>query len=239
MNDSLKPWNSTEPAEKYNELFPVFYNYSAFDVLGDVPKIGISRSVSADLKRKLVTAIISGKLGIGLSYAEKKYSSDFEISPSRDPGLSYEIENLFEYGHSRLDSYVAALTDAVAPDSKSLDDLSNQFFYRNLGGLFAAKHLSELGYLCESAVVLRSVIEQFAFSAKLRTLPPETDLSQIRPVQCLNYLKSIESSSGRLYGLLSRYTHFEYDHHTHFLSALQKKYKQFRKIVRFALTRPT
>jgi hypothetical protein len=71
-------------------------------------------------------------------------------------------------------------------------------------------------HLCEVAVILRSLIEQFAFAAKLRTLPAGTELRKVKPVQCLNYLKSIAGPSGKLYGLLSKYTHFEFDHHTHF-----------------------
>jgi hypothetical protein len=85
-------------------------------------------------------------------------------------------------------------------------------------GLEAAKKLSDLGYLCEVAVILRSLLEQFAFAAKVRTLPFETSIEKVKAIECLNYLKSIERGAGRLYGLLSKYTHFEFDHHTHFFS---------------------
>lgn len=93
-----------------------------------------------------------------------------------------------------------------------------QFFFRNVVAFDAVKRLTELGYLCEVAAILRMAIEQFAFAGRLWSLPPEFDLQSIRPIQCLNHLKGFVPASGRLYGLLSKYTHFEYDHHTHFFA---------------------
>jgi hypothetical protein len=219
-NEYDRPWNSTEPVDSYRKWFPVFPNYSAFDTVGlDEEAIGLPKIATLDLKKKVLAAAIAAKLRISLSYAEKRYVAGFDdISPMRDPGLSRTIDNLFDQGYSRFCTYIDALKENCGEGSETLEDLSNQFFYRNMVGLDAAKRLSELGYLCEVAVVLRSLVEQFAFAAKLRTLPVETNLKKVKPVQCLNYLKSVEGTAGNLYGLLSKYTHFEYDHHTHFFA---------------------
>jgi hypothetical protein len=91
-----------------------------------------------------------------------------------------------------------------------------QFFFRNLAALDASKRLSELGYLCEVATILRSAVEQFALCAKLWSLSGSENLQSIRAIQSLNEFKKYAPSVGRLYGTLSKYTHFEYDHHTHF-----------------------
>lgn len=219
MSDIGRPWNSTESAETYRKWFPVFIDHSTFDLIGlDEDAIGLPQSATPDLKRKIIAAAVAHKLRISLSYAEKRYVQDEEIRQAREPGLSRKINNLFQLGNSGLCSYVEALQDNYNEEASTLDDLSNQFFYRNMAGLEAAKKLSDLGYLCEVAVILRSLLEQFAFAAKVRTLPRETDLEKVKAIECLNFLKSIESSAGRLYGLLSKYTHFEFDHHTHFFS---------------------
>lgn len=168
------------------------------------------------MKRKVLAAAIASKLGISLSYAEKRYVGTDDIRPTRELGLSHTIDNLFDRAHSQFCSYIDLLKENFDDNTKTLDDFSNQFFYRSMAGLKAAKTLSDLGYLCEVAVILRSLVEQFAFAAKLRTLSLETDLEKVRPVQCLNYLKTIDGAAGKLYGLLSKYTHFEFDHHTHF-----------------------
>jgi hypothetical protein len=218
VNDDFdRPWNSAEPSDSYRKWFPVFPNHSAFDIVGrDEEAIGLPKIATLDLKKKVLAATIAAKLRISLSHAEKRYVREFDIPPPRDLGLSRTIDHLFDQGHSQFCSYIESLKEKCGVESETLDDLSNQFFYRNMVGLDAAKKLSELGYLCEVAVILRSLIEQFAFAAKLRTLPVETELKKIKPVQCLNYLKSIEGTAGILYGLLSKYTHFEFDHHTHF-----------------------
>jgi hypothetical protein len=217
VSDFGRPWNSTEPADSYRKWFPVFIDHSTFDIVGfGEEAIGLSTFATLDLKRKVLAAAIATKLRISLSYAEKRYVGTDDISAPRELGLSHMIDNLFDQGHSRFCSYIDSLKESFDDDTETLDDLSNQFFYRNMAGLEAAKKLSDLGYLCEVAVILRSLVEQFAFAAKLRTLPIETEIEKVKPVQCLNYLKSVERTAGKLYGLLSKYTHFEFDHHTHF-----------------------
>lgn len=217
MNDIGSPWHSTEAAESYRKSFPVFFDQPAFDIVGfDQEKIGLPITAILDLKKKVIAAAISNRLRISIGHAEERYVNNEEISPPRDAGLSHKIDRIFDQGHSLFCEYVDELKKQI--QSHTLDDLSNQFFYRNIAGLDATKRLSELGYLCEIAVILRSMLEQFAFAARIGTLPFETDLGKVRPIQCLNCLKTIEPATGRLYGLLSKYTHFEFDHHTHFFA---------------------
>ena len=217
MSDFGRPWNSSEATEHYRKWFPVFVNYAAFDTVGfGEEAIGLPKHVTLELKKKILAAAIANKLGISLSYAEKRYVGDREIQAPRHIGLSYKIDMLFTRGHSSFCAYIDGLKENFDEATQTIDGLSNEFFYRNIAGLDAAKTLADLGYLCEAAVVLRSLLEQFAFAAKLRTLPLSTDLESVRPLHCLNYLKSVEKSSGKIYGLLSKYTHFEFDHHTHF-----------------------
>jgi hypothetical protein len=219
VNDIGRPWNSAESAETYRKWFPVFIDHSTFDLVGfGKEAIGLPDSTTPDLKRKILAAFIANKLRISLNHAEKRYVSGEEISQARELGLSRKIDTLFGQGYSALCSYIEDLKQNCDDQSATLDDLSNQFFYRNMGGLEAAKKLSDLGYLCEVAVILRSLLEQFAFAAKVRTLPFDAELEKVKSGACINYLKSIEPSAGRLYGLLSKYTHFEFDHHTHFFA---------------------
>ena len=57
------------------------------------------------------------------------------------------------------------------------------------------------------------------FSRDSPALSGTEDFKSIRPVQSLNHLKNYVPAAGQLYGLMSKYTHFEYDHHTHFFTA--------------------
>jgi hypothetical protein len=86
-----------------------------------------------------------------------------------------------------------------------------------------------LGYLCEVATILRSALEQFAFCSKLLELNESEDLKTVRPIQCLNHFKKFVPDSGKLYGLMSKYTHFEFDHHTHFFAYSPKGNQTIRQ----------
>jgi hypothetical protein len=98
-----------------------------------------------------------------------------------------------------------------------------------MGSLDAAKRLAELGYLCEVANILRSALEQFAFCSKLTSLSGTEELKTIKPIHSLNHFKKYVPGAGQLYGLMSKYTHFEYDHHTHFFTHGPDKIQTIQK----------
>jgi hypothetical protein len=215
------PWNSFDEMEQYNSLFPLLPDYVAHYTLGGkfFPQVGLPNKESLDLANDILTVFICNQLGISFAYAKKRYLK--EISSSRWLGLTERIDYIYQLGQNCLGSYVSFGLDLPFKDD-SLQDLSMQFFFRNLVALDAAKRLTELGYLCEAAAILRSALEQFSFSAKLWEMDGSVDLATLRPRYSLNYLKAIVPACGRLYGVLSTYTHFEYDYHTHFFARSPK-----------------
>lgn len=230
MSDYDQPWHSNESSETYRKWFPVFPNCATFDTVGfEEEGVGLPITASSDLKKKVLAAVIASRLRISLRHAEKEYLSDAKVYAPREAGLSRRIDRLFASGHDRFSAYIQCLLDNANSNEEYCSDLSAQFFYRNIASLDAAKKLSELGYLCEVAVILRSMVEQFAFAAKLRTVPATADLKRVRPIACINYLKAMEPTVGPLYGLLSKYTHFEFDHHTHFFGRSQSAFFTIQK----------
>ncbi|MDB5600192.1 MAG: hypothetical protein JWN71_2236 [Xanthobacteraceae bacterium] len=203
--------------ERYEALFPVLPDYVAHYTVGGkyTPRIGLPNKQALGLTKKILAAIISSQTGIAATYAEKRYGSD--PTESRWLGLTDRIDDLFNYGQKRLNSYISAGMEM--PKKKgSYQDLSMQFFYRNLAAFDASKRLAELGYLCEVAAILRAALEQFAFSAHLWNCSGEEYLKKLRPLHAIGPFKQSVPASGELYGLLSKYIHFEYDHHTHFFA---------------------
>jgi hypothetical protein len=143
VSDFGRPWNSTEPAENYRKWFPVFIDHSTFDIVGfGEETIGLHKFATLDLKRKVLAAAIANKLRISLGYAETRYVETDDISAPRELGLSDTIDNLFDQGHSAFCSYLDSLKENFDNDTETLDDLSDQFLYRNIAGLDAAKKLS-------------------------------------------------------------------------------------------------
>jgi hypothetical protein len=161
----MRPWHSYENSERYESLFPPLPDFVAHRVLRlRELQIGLSKSAPNGVVRPLLAGLIGYRLGIGLSYAEKRYATD--PTQSRWLGLTDTIDRLFDRGQNRLRLYVSFGLDAEKKPG-SYQDLSMQFFYRNVIGFDAAKRLSELGYLCEVASILRTALEQFAFCANL------------------------------------------------------------------------
>jgi hypothetical protein len=217
-DEGLQPWHSYESMERYEALFPLLPDYVAQYTVGGgrLPRVGLSCKQDLSLRKQLLSVLIADAMQISLSHAEKRYAED--PNASRWLGLTDKIDLIYGKGAKYLDNYLSFVKDQIERDSRPYSDLSWQFFYRSIGSFHAAKRLSELGYLCEVATVLRSALEQFAFCAKLDATDESTDLKSIRPVQCLNHFKKFVPASGQIYGLMSKYTHFEFDHHTHFFA---------------------
>lgn len=219
-----QPWHSFESIERYESLFPLLPDFVAHYTIGGkrLPRIGLSSRLDLQFRRVLLAALLAGRMQIGLSYAEKRYAKD--ARETRWLGLTERIDRLYGEGQKYLSQYLSLGKDQIRDaDDASQDNLSWQFFFRTLGSLDASKRLSELGYLCEVATILRSALEQFAFCARLLSLKASEDVKAIRPIHCLNHFKKFVPASGQLYGVLSKYTHFEFDHHTHFFTYSSKE----------------
>jgi hypothetical protein len=221
-----QPWHSLEPVARYDSLFPLLPDFVAHYTIGGkrLPRIGLSSRIDLQFRNVLLAALLAGRMQIGISYAEKRYAKD--PLETRWLGLTDRIDNIYKDGRKNFEKYLSFGRDQNDP---SQDNLSWQFFFRTLGSLDAAKRLSELGYLCEVATILRSSLEQFAFCAKLLSTGPVADVTTIRPIQCLNHYKKFVPAAGQLYGLLSKYTHFEFDHHTHFFTHSPKEIQTLQR----------
>jgi hypothetical protein len=200
--DTVVPWNSDEPIEHYQSLFPILPDYVAHYTIGGkrFPRIGLPDKSSLRFTQDILSVLVADRLQISVPWARKRYVSD--VTGWQWLGLTERIDTLFSAGRDRLGTYVAFGRNFKKIED-SFQDLSIQFFYRNLGALDAAKRLSELGYLCEVATILRMALEQFAFAGRLWSLPSHKKIESVRRTDSLHHLKSFVPASGRLYGLLS------------------------------------
>jgi hypothetical protein len=157
-DDPLQPWHSYEPMERYESLFPLLPDYVAHYTIGGkrLPRIGLSNKSDLQFRKVILAALLAFRMQIGISYAEKRYATDPSVS--RWLGLTDRIDQIYNEGRKYLDWYLSFGRDHNVSSDGSVRDLSWQFFYRSIGSLDAAKRLSELGYLCEVATILRSTL---------------------------------------------------------------------------------
>jgi hypothetical protein len=223
------PWHSDERIELYNSLFPILPEFVAHYTVGleRGDKVGLPDKHSLRLRRDILAALIADKLDISTAYAKRRYTD--ERDQSRWLGLTDKIDDVYNEGRACFGWYISFERDQIPANDASFRGLSMQFFYRSMGSLDAAKRLAELGYLCEVANILRSTLEQFAFCSKLTSLIGTEELKTIKPIHSLNHFKKYVPAAGQLYGLMSKYTHFEYDHHTHFFTYGPDKVQTIQK----------
>jgi hypothetical protein len=223
------PWHSYESIELYNSLFPILPEFVAHYTVGleRGDKVGLPDKYSLRFRRDILAALVADKLSIGTAYAKRRYTE--ERDQSRWLGLTDKIDAIYDDGRKYFSWYISFERDQIPEGDESFRGLSTQFFYRSMGSLDAAKRLAELGYLCEVANILRSALEQFAFCSKLTSLSGTEELKTIKPIHSLNHFKKYVPGAGQLYGLMSKYTHFEYDHHTHFFTHGPDKIQTIQK----------
>ena len=131
------PWNSYENLDQYAILFPILPDYVSRDTIGPMPEtLGLSKDVSPHLLKKIRAALASHFGRISLSYAERTYVAD--PIQSRWFGMTDRIDDIYDYGRTRLESYVSAGLESVKSD-EAYQDLSMQFFFRNLVAFDASK----------------------------------------------------------------------------------------------------
>jgi len=218
----LTPWNSREQIEQYESLFPVLPEFVAHHTLNLKfgPTLGLPDKFSLHLAEDLFAVLIADRMQVGIEYAKKRYGK--EIKQCRWLGLTERIDRLYKNGRDGLGYYSSLSMDQPLKEG-TFDEFASQFFYRNLASFDAAKRLSELGYLCEVSAILRAALEQFAFSAELRNLTGSEKLENLRPNNSIGWLKKRLVGVGRLYGMLSKYVHFEFEHHSHFFAYSPKE----------------
>ncbi len=230
MKSDMKPWHSGEDVGQYESLFPLLPDYVAHYTVGHHmygPVIGLPDKYSLSLADDISAAVTARRMGLSISTIKRNYP--YERNESRWLGFTDRIDSIYKFCRDRFGYYISLGLD-VKSSEESYKELSMQFFYRNLATFDAAKRLAELGYLCEVAAILRVALEQVGLCSKLWHLDWKEEIVSLRPSESLNALKAQVPSTGQLYGLLSKYIHFEYDHHTHFLHAHRLRCLRCREI---------
>ena len=92
----------------------------------------------------------------------------------------------------------------------------DQAIVRVLTTIKNSLYLARRGYVYETALVARGALEQIAWARGAKRSISENDLINLRVQRELGKLKSVYPSVGKLYGTLSKYSHFAADTHNLF-----------------------
>ena len=73
------------------------------------------------------------------------------------------------------------------------------------------------GFLLETCVVARSLLEQLAYAAYVWDKVSDEEVFEVKPQSLIKRLHVISAESGRAYGLLSQLSHYDPKIHYHFV----------------------
>jgi hypothetical protein len=182
-------------------------------VIGASWPVAMSRATPAEFKRRILAAAVSYQLQLrSIDGTMKRY-----IEPNQFDLLEMTLgETVNEFLDHRLKLLGTELRELHRPDP-SFGQVGAEFTLFKLPVVLnAARILANRGLLLEVLPILRLILELtgwavVAFSAV------EEKVIRLKPQGCIPKLKVIYSTAGKLYGYLSKFSHWSYEIHSEFL----------------------
>lgn len=166
------------------------------------------------LKIRIAAAIISNNLGIGMDYALKTYLKDVQYEATKGR-LDRKAEGLFFQATTALsDAYAFAKPENAAEQ----DFFFALAFMKTTSTLEAAHGLTQQGYLAEPMALCRMAIETLAWAIASSLAPDGADFLAISTRKAISKATKEFSTFGRLYGVSSKFAHWEPEVHLSFLT---------------------
>src|SRR5262249_43447701 len=105
--------------------------------------------------------------------------------------------------------------------------------YKVPDGLDTARLLSNRGLLLEVLPILRLCLEMAAWSNTAFYLQSEDEIVALKAPSCISDLKNVYKSAGRIYGYLSKFSHWGHVIHGQFLDIRSEQVAVLRASVRY------
>lgn len=175
--------------------------------------IAIKDQWPESLKRRLAAAFVSNNLGIGMDYALKRYVRNADYTP--DPK---RLDTKAEY---IINSALRRTADAYAFEKPGDADPRDFFFamaFLKAGATLRAAHtMAQQGYLSETVTLCRMALETLAWAACASHIDNDDKILKTSSTKAISTANRIFKKFGRLYGLASKFTHWEPEVHLSFL----------------------
>lgn len=178
--------------------------------------VGMTRKSPPEFRRRILAALVSSQLRLSsIDYALKRYV----------PKDQYEEEksHLGDVVSDFLKQSCTYLKDELLKLHTEGDILFGQFgaeltLYKFPETLDLARQLSNRGSLLEVLPILRLCLEMSAWSSVSFFLLNEESVMDLKAQKCISKAKKFYATAGNLYGYFSKFSHWEYDVHAHFLN---------------------
>jgi hypothetical protein len=178
--------------------------------------VGTPRGSPPEFKRRILAAATSYRAQLSsIDYAKKRYvapdlyenedsllgdvSSDYLKNTVKK--LIQELFNLHTAGDLPFGVFGAEIT-----------------LYRVPYAIDMTRMLANRGLLLEALPILRLCLEMVAWSKVAFHIEDENDVVALKAQNCVSQLKNTYETAGKIYGYLSKFTHWGHVIHRHFIS---------------------
>ena len=153
-----------------------------------------------------------------IDYAKKRYC--FEKAIDDDPKAMPPAKRYISaYMASKY--YIETMLSRASPcatASERLGSFGAEVALRRLQYSFFSAHLLyQLGHKYEAHAVSRLVLEQIAWAYSASQLDNLAEIKKLVTTNCISRLRELNQGYGRLYGILSKKVHLDYENHGEFL----------------------
>ncbi|MBL8549518.1 MAG: hypothetical protein JNJ73_06005 [Hyphomonadaceae bacterium] len=163
-------------------------------------------------------------LGIGLDYALKHYvlneEEEEEPERSKDPPLDQAFEKTLIAAHAAVEAERHGKS-AIA-ERPFIEFLCEFSLLKAMQTLDSAHTLAHQGRLFEASVLTRSAIEKLAYSAAMTKAEVSQAPLELTTRHAITLVRTDLPAIPRLYGLLSKFAHWQREVHLMFFGPVQK-----------------
>ena len=174
--------------------------------------VGLTAEAPHDLRQNVTASVLALKLGYtSVDYVRKKYLKDMKQHIPRDERLRELVQQhtlAYDAFYRAFESRTGSRLGVFAFDLAMV---------RARVSLDLMVALARQGFLIETSLVARSLLEQFAYAVYVWDKTDDEHVFQVQPQNLIGHLRVVSASSGRAYGQLSKLAHYNPKDHFHFI----------------------
>lgn len=192
--------------------------------------VGTIRSSPAEFRRRVLAAAVSYQLQLNsIDYTLKRYVEPDQYE-NDDSWLGDEASDCLRDSSRKLMEQLRSLHTEQPTFGMFGAEIT---LYRLPHSLDVARMLSNRGLLLEVLPVLRLCVEMLAWSSVAFHQKDENEVVALQAQSCISKLKTTYKTAGRIYGYLSRFSHWGHDIHGQFLHVSPQQVAVLNASVRY------
>jgi len=215
----LKRIHSTASSEFFGNFVRRYPDKQYQTWLGsDQVRVGVDYDYDNHLLENVTAGIIGHYADMSLPTA-LKYAKRQSLDASSIPRFEQLFDRVERRFHSTSLRFLTESRQHCALAEEHLGIMHAELFLlRALSSFTAARRLINWGYLSEPLTILRSILEELAWAYAVGVIFDQKQLSKPNPSKCIGAFKARFSAAGLLYGVLSRFSHMEFEAQKHFVA---------------------